>query len=55
MNARPLTVPTMGKPFVRSHMHGHRQFQVLSRRLAAPADGIGSPTIEAGRGTGENA
>jgi len=51
MTPRPLTIPTMGTPYVRQHMRGHRQMVVLSRRLAAPADGTTTPAIEASAGS----
>ncbi|SCY69763.1 hypothetical protein SAMN05660666_02532 [Novosphingobium aromaticivorans] len=52
MNARPYTVPTMGKPYVRQHMPGHRQMVTLSRRAASMRDS-NTPAIEVGRGNGD--
>lgn len=54
MKSRRLTIPTMGKPYVRQHMPGHRQMVTLSRRAASMRDS-NTPAIEAGRGNGESA
>lgn len=52
MTPRPLTIPTMGKPYVRAFMPGHRQMVTLSRRAASMRDS-NTPAIEAGRGNGD--
>lgn len=52
MNHRPLTIPTMGTPYVRPFMRGHRQFQTLTRVASPNAQ---STPAEAGRGKGYSA
>lgn len=42
---RPLTLPTLGKPYVRQPMPGHRMFQTLTRRERPKIDRADEPML----------